>query len=371
MKKLQAILFSVLVLMAISCSKEEAVNNEASIVPRKFKVDIPESVSSDKSKGISAKSGLLSGDDIYQNLRLFIAVGEKSADMVQEIMTAIAVHNINRPMSLSFKSDDDGRIKNLEVVENSDFEGITWQFQLTITDAESEGNADNGVGLQVFWNSNPVKGIAIFKPINTNRVDSMASADFAVRIDYSEAGENGYEQQMIVSVNRTPEVWRNDRFYISNLKMFAGKKGDVVEVYGNSEHPEGYFLDVNKAGFNYAFVASSSISENIAVAEVGLPGNLLNSTSRETLLGTNSIFEIFRSEIAAYYNVPLDNPLINLYLHNAVSPGYFNQNGFVKGGTAPETGNYSPLKTAINNLTPYNPIDVHNLNVNFKINTAK
>jgi len=40
-----------------------------------------------------------------------------------------------------------------------EFEGRQWEYQLTITDAESEENSDGGIGMQVFWNKQPVEGI--------------------------------------------------------------------------------------------------------------------------------------------------------------------------------------------------------------------
>ena len=56
-------------------------------------------------------------------------------------------------------------MKNLVVVEAPEFEGRTWEYGLTITDAESEGNEDGGKAMQIFWNSDPRKGLPLSSPI--------------------------------------------------------------------------------------------------------------------------------------------------------------------------------------------------------------
>ena len=78
-------------------------------------------------------------------------------------------------------------------------------------------------------------------------------------------------ESMIVSIAGLPEI---DPFlapfHMDGMKMFVGKKGDQVDVYGNSSHPNAKFL-TEKVGYNWAFVASGSASEDIAVVELGLP----------------------------------------------------------------------------------------------------
>ena len=135
-------------------------------------------------------------------------------------------------MSFSFEGDD-GRTKNLVVVETSAFEGETWNYQLTITDALSEGDEDGGKAMQVFWNGNPTKGIAIMKPYNMDRVNDADAGDAKYRIDYSEAGEHSYEASMIVSIAGLelpdPSV---DQYAMNSLKMFVGKNGNQLDIYG-------------------------------------------------------------------------------------------------------------------------------------------
>ena len=346
-----------------SCKKNDAVPEvEESIIPGNFMVDIPQSISDVN----ASKSGsdTLNGNEIYQHLRTFIHVGESSAMIVNHIMFAIKVHKINKAMSLSYTSDDDGRAKNLVVLENADFDGKTWEYQLTITDVLSESNADGGKGIQVFWNQNPVEGIAIMKPYNTDRTENAVIPDAIFRIDYSEAGQYGYDAHMIVSIANLPLANPLvDPYSMKTLKMFAGKSGDVVDVFGNSDHPNAKFF-TDSTGFNWAFVASGNQTTNIGVAEVGLPSRSLDETSRTVLLKDYSIKNVFTDEINRAWP-GIDSATVAGYLHNTEAPGYFDTNGFIQGGTSPGS-QYDPLETIMNKLSPYNPKDISNLTISFK-----
>jgi len=158
------------------------------------------------------------------------------------------------------------------------------------------------------------------------------------------------------------------------MKMFAGKRGDIIEVFGNSNHPYANFFGTENTGFNWAFVAAADEPNNISVAEVGLPSNLLDSDSREVILVDNSIKNVFRREltymIQAQYGFTPTAEQLEPYLHNTNAPGYFNNGGFVAAGNAPNS-NYSTLESSILNLTPYNPLDVNNLKIEFKNIDAK
>jgi len=370
MKKVNILL--VLALLALvffnSCTKdkEETEEIKESILPASWGVEIPDAISNvGQSKSLSTTQGdTLNGNEIYENLRTFIAVGESASEIVNAIINSISSNNINEAMSLTYTSDEDGRAKHLEVIENASFDSQSWEFQMTISDASSQTNADEGNGLQVFWNESPIKGIAILKPYNINRTDNADAPNAIFKIAYSEAGENGYNKQMTVEILGLPNT-TNDKWYMNSLKMFAGKTGDIVNVYGNSDHPNAYFFDSTAVGYDWAFVASSNEVTDIAVAEVGLPRNSLNSTDRTELLVTNSIHTVFNDQIVAlgYAQQDVDN-----YLYNTDAPGYFNHYGFIQGGTAPTTtgGDYTQLENYINNLTPYSPTDIRDLTISFK-----
>lgn len=368
MKKLN--LFSIMILLAVffaftACQKEEGpqLQND-DILPANFKVDIPGALSYQPSTLKSATVDTLKGNLVYGHLGTFIYVGESAADIVQEIIHSIRIYKINRPMTFSFESDDDGRVKNAEVVAGVSFDGVNWEFELTITDAESEGNVDGGKAVQIFWNRSPMKGIAVLKPYNIDRDENRKNPDAMYRIDYSEAGEHGYEAEMLVYISDlTVADPLDDPFSMSSLKMFVGKKGDVVDVYGNSDHPNAILIAGN-AGFDWAFVATGDETTDLGVAEVGLPPTNLDQPSRNILLGYYSIKKVLTREIYSVWP-DIDEASVEAFLYNASAPGYFDNTGFVSGGTAPGTG-YERLVPRLKYLSPYNPKEITNLNIQFK-----
>jgi hypothetical protein len=339
---------------------------ENSILPERFGVDIPGALSSEYAMSNSRVSAVdtLKGNDIYNHLNLFINVGEGAAELVGEIIHGIGIYHINKPMSFSFEGDDDGRTKNLIVEEKPYFDGASWEFVLTITDAQSESEADGGKALQIFWNRYPIKGIAVLKPYNINREEHHEAGEAIFRIDYSETGEQGYESHMIVSIARLPLADPlEEPFSMNSMKMFAGKNGDVIDVYGNSSHPNATFLTGN-SGFNWAFVASGSEQSDIGVAEVGLPPSNLDEPGREKLLEYHSIKNVFTREIYEVWP-NISQKSVDGFLYNTGAPGYFDEYGFVSGGESPSEA-YEDLEHRINLLSPYNPKEISNLEINFK-----
>ncbi|OFY35674.1 MAG: hypothetical protein A2W91_13920 [Bacteroidetes bacterium GWF2_38_335] len=354
-------------LVLVSCKKNNDDEDEdQSKLPTSFKVDIPSSISQPfTGKGTKdVATDTIPGDDLYRHLGTFIYVGEEAAEIVQHIITFIAVYNINHAMDLTYVSNDDGRDKHLVVVENSTYDGQTWEFQLTITDSDSESAADGGKGIQIFWNTDPVKGIAILKPYNLDRDEHLGYPDAMYRVDYSEAGEYGYEKHMIVYIANLPLADPLVNPYsMKTLKMFAGKSGNVVDVYGNSDHPNAKFYNAD-TGFNWAFAASAKYTENIGVAEVGLPRSTSTATDRENLLVTNSMRNVLSNQIYEVWPT-ISTESVNAYLFNTQAPGYFNNGGFVAAGTSPGT-QYDDIDTRKDNLTPYCPVTVTNLTIEFK-----
>lgn len=383
MKTLKNLFAAVLLVSAFlfqSCEKKDLVNPSSNngILPDHFKIDLPSSISNENATTTTTKaatsdeqtaSDTLMGDAIYRNLNTFIAVGEGGADIVEHIIGAIALYNINKPMQISFVSNDDQRMKDLVVKANADFENRTWEFMLTIYDQASESDADSGKAIQVFWNTNPIEGIAILRPYNIDRVHDKASLDAKVRVDYSEAGTDTYDKTMMVEISGYPMPDpRINPYALNSLKMFVGKKGDIVDVYGNSDHPNAKFF-TDRTGFSWSFVASGYDSKNIAVAEVGLPPSSLDTDDRNVILKDYSIKNVLTTEINQWfldtYSVRPDSTDLAGYLKNADAPGYFSNHGFVQGGTAPSS-DYAELESRIDQLSPYNPSSVDTLDIQFK-----
>jgi len=336
-----------------------------SILPEALTVEIPSALSADIAQHKkSAAVDTLKGREIYGFLRFFIHTGDHAARLTRHVIRAIRVYNIDQVKSVVYVSDDDGRVKNLVVVEAPEFEGRTWEYGLTITDAESESDPDGGKAMQVFWNhSVPVEGITIIKPYNLDRTNERSWATAMYRIDYSGAGELGYDRHMIVSIAGLPEIEPLlNPFAMDGMKMFVGKKGDHVDVFGNSNHPNAKFLTEN-VGYNWAFAASGSIALDIAVAEVGLPLNTVDSDSREVLLEEYSIYNVLYNEVMTVWPNSSEE-ILNAWLTNTEAPGYFAENGFIKGGEAPGD-EFLPLVENTGLLTPYNPVSIAGLEINF------
>ncbi len=357
----------VLGLILSSCEKEPLINTgQTSILPEKFSIALPGALSNDMNgKKAALVVDTLNGNVIYINLATFMAVGAGGGIIVEDIIKGLWRYGINKPMILSYKSDEDNRTKNVVVSENPYFDGENWEFELSVTDAESEIAADGGYAMQIFWNRSPRKGIAILKPFNINRDGDPGIGQAMFRIDYSEAGENGYDARMLVQITGlpVPSPLLNP-FAINTLKMFVGRKGDIVDVYGNSNHPNAIFFNGN-TGFDWAFVASGKYSQNIGVAEVGLPPCNLDETSRDVLLDNYSIKNVFSTQIFSLWP-NIDSTDVAAYLHNTEAPGFFSQHGFVQGGTSPGS-EYDDIEVRLPMLIPFNPADISGLDLGFKI----
>ncbi len=376
----------------ISCEDNnvEPSSRDYGILPERFKVNVPSSLSNElKSTGLKSTNEEFSGNEIYEHLTNFIAIGEGAADIVEDVIWSIAIHKIDQVKLLEYVSEDDNRTKKLIVEANVEFHGRAWEYMLTIIDLDYESNEDGGIGMQVFWNTDVIEGITLIKPSNLNINDEREMADAMFSIEYSEGDAYDYDAHMIVEVADMP-LNTSDDFSVDALKMFVGKKGDIVDVYGNSNHPQATMFG-SEAGMNWAFVASGKESEDIGIAEVGLPASNLDATSRKILLEDNSIRNIFleyllnleenkslyallgietvEDLVSAIYNPALDKNAevleIRNLLENSEAPGYFNNAGFVTAGEAPNNA-YSALETSLLELTPYNPKSISELSIEFK-----
>jgi hypothetical protein len=361
---------SLAMLVFASCESNPEVESQEDLLPPQFTVDIPEAISKADAGGRISTGGRIAhdslmGNEVYRHLRTFIAVGRGASRIVEGFIHGIRKHHINRVLTLSFVSEDDSRVKNLVVTQDSEFEGNVWDYQLTVTDADSETAADGGKALQIFWNKQEkVNGIAIIKPYNCDRTKNDVSPDAMFRIDYNEEGIGGYDAQMEVSISGLPLADASlEPFSMGTLHMFAARKGDFVDVFGNSNHPNAVLFN-ESGGFNWAFVASSDRKQDIGVAEVGLPPSTLDSDSRDLILKDYSVKNVLTNEITQAWP-GIDPALLNSYLANTAAPGYFENRGFISGGVSPGAA-WDVLTERIGNLSPYNPKQTSNLRVEFK-----
>jgi len=365
MRKLKFLLIAAALFTFYACDTENEIapsSQEETVLPEKFSIDLPTAISGEFQGSASGRISIdtLEGNDIYRHLRTFIRVGEHSAEIVEDLIIGIRKHRINQAMSLTVNSDEDGRDKHIIVEEDVLYEGTNWDYFLTIIDAE-----DNEVAFQLFWNRSPRKGIAIMNPYNMNRTDSEGYEQLMYRIEYSEGGEHGYDAHMIASISGWPlPNALEDEFALRSLKMFVGKSGDVVDVYGNSNHPNARLFNDDE-GFNWAFVASGNDAEDIGVAEVALPPSFLDEPSGDVLLEEYAIKKVLEEQIYEYWP-RIDSEIVDAYLFNTAAPGYFADKGFVAAGESPGV-EYDRLEDNLEDLSPYNPKEVTELLVEFAL----
>lgn len=352
------------ILSFTACDPASKTVQDSSVnLPDKFSVDMPSSISDGNGKKMAA-GDTLSGGDLYQHLRTFINIGDFSSNFVEDIIKAINKFNLAQSMNITYVSDDDGRTKSLVVVENATFEGTQYNFGLTVKDS-------NDIAMQVYWNNDPVKGTAIVSPYNFDRTTNEKYSETKYRVDYSEAGDMGYENHMIVSISDYP---LEDKFGLDNLKMFVGKNGDNIDIYGNSNHPEMWLYTDAKVGYDWAFVSRANITSNIAVAKVALPPMELTTT--DSIFEKYNFKEIISEEIHRIYDGQFDPSLVDQflqgYLKNAEQPAYFDATGFIAAGPDNQPSNFSNDFVDLSNLTPYVPNDIRQLEVKFYVDgTAK
>ncbi len=350
-----------------SCEKDNPTPKPVTenILPEEFTVEIPQSIKLNELTEFEDRDvDTLQGNVIYRHLMTFVAVGDFGAATVSAVIHTLRRFNINGPMSFTFTSDKDGRLKQIDVVEDSEFEGTTWQYELEMKDIDEDSETTyGGKAVQIFWNRNPVVGVAIFNPHNINRVERN-NPDLMYRVDYNSASDLGYTKHMIVSLSGLVVANPLEHKYdMSTLKMFVGKKGEIIDLYGNSNHPNATFFN-GDAGFNWAFAASGSRVGDLAVAEVGLPRSTADISDRQSILVDNSIENVFSTQIFETWP-DIDSTSVSAYLYNTQAPGFFDLYGFIQAGTAPDSG-YSVYEDRILDLTPYNPKEISELELEFK-----
>ncbi|WP_421763127.1 hypothetical protein [Ekhidna sp.] len=355
MKSLKLIALLISFSFLIACSNEDEIPSRIDI-PAQFSVDIPQPIS-DNGGGLNGRvagdgDGIIEGNEIYESLRGFIKIGEGSAEIVQftlQVAVALETQNVR---TFTFESDDDGREKRIDLSESVTRGGVAYDYEMTMIDV-----ADNEMALQILWNADPVEGIAILKPYNIDRRESGDAIDAYVRIDYSEDDAN-YDATMTVSISGLETVENGD---IDNMKMFVGKKGDIVDVMGNSNHPNIEIIDPNyTGGRNYAFVARGDESTDLGVAKLALPPS---STTTDDVLVDFSVFAVLEAEINAVAD--LDQSIIDAILEEAQSPAYFNNNGFITSGVDNKPTSFDADFVDLSGMNPFVPNNVKNLTIDF------
>jgi len=369
LSKLPYIALAILIVsLPLSCSddSDEApspIDSSENVIPEEFSVDVPRSLTIGTNPNGRAANDDLSGGSIYEALGLFIKLGEESAEVTEAIILGIRTLDITGATEGTYLSADDERNKRFQTIEGATYQGTDYEFQLLITDIEDEGNDDGGKAMQIFWNTNPVEGVAILKPYNIDRSEATDSPEAIYKIEYQSQSDMGYDAHMIVSISGLTVDAEVDPYGVDNLKMFVGRTGETVDIYGNSNHPGAQFI-TEDAGFNWAFVASGSDEKDRGVAEVGLPPSSLNSSSREVILEDYSLRSVFSAQILEAFPLA-GQEIIDQYLDNTFPPGFFDETGFVQGGESPGE-EWDEFQAGIADLTPFNPSSISSQEISFQ-----
>jgi hypothetical protein len=259
------------------CSSEDPAIREVD-VPDNFTIDIPGSISSN-SGSLSGRTdgdgdGIIEGNEIYESLRGFIYIGETSAEIMEFVLEIGAGMETAGVRSFTFTGDADGRDKRIDITDNVTRGGVSFDFEMTMVDVENEDQA-----LQFLWNTDPVAGVGILNPYQIERTNDPEETAF-VRIDYSE-NVSGYDAVMQVQISGLAVVENGD---IDNMALFVGKNGDLIDVIGNSNHPNLVIVDESyTGGRNYAFVGRGDESSDLGVVELALPPSSTETNSKPIL----------------------------------------------------------------------------------------
>ena len=135
MKTQKILLYAALPFVALffqSCQKEVTTSTRGVVLPTRFKVEIPTSLTNttQAKSAFVMKNGspeTLSGNGIYMNLNTFIAVGKGAGDIIQNIIGAIVIYKIETLKTVTYTGGDDQRIKNMVVKENVTYNGRVWK----------------------------------------------------------------------------------------------------------------------------------------------------------------------------------------------------------------------------------------------------
>ena len=356
MKSIKFLMLLFSMALIVSCSSDDEVRGTIDI-PANFSVDIPTPISSNTGTLSGRTSGdgdgFIEGNEIYESVRHFIYLGEQSAEILELTLVVGAALEQQNIRSFTFTSEDDDREKRIDLVEGVSRGGVSYEYELTMVDTENDERA-----LQLLWNTDPaVSGVAIMQPYNFDRTDSEVDADAFFRIDYTE-DHSDYDAAMTVSIAGVEAVENGD---IDNLKMFVGKKDDIVEVMGNSNHPNVIIADENfTGGRNYAFVGRGDESTDLGVVKLALPPS---STATADVLEDYSVFAVLEDEIQAAGIS--DQNVIDAILVEALSPAYFNNNGFITSGPDNKPDSFSAEFVDLTGMNPFVPNDIKNLTISF------
>lgn len=334
-------------LIIASCKKkEENPPVEKKAMPPRFNVEIPESISSAELQKDINISDTISGTEIYKHMRRMINIADRAGKALSNILYFMKEFTISESKIDVIKGPD-GRNKSLLVLTNYTFEGTQWEYFLNISD-------DGKKAMQIFWNTSPLKGIAIFKNAEIDHSVTL-NPNSIIKIAYNET-DSYFDRTMEVSISGLDSTLTN---YARKVKIFVGKKGNLINIYGNSYNPNAKFVGNQQNPINWAFVAQADATLDIAKAAICLPP--CDFTTNTNILQQYSIQNVLNYAIT---NAGITNPQVQQQiLANSETPGYYSNTGFVSSGSNAPTTNHSALDISL--LKPYTPMEIYYMDLQF------
>lgn len=360
-----------LTFFAIACDPEPIENDNdkpivenSSTITSDFVIDIPSAISHPKKASAQRPledSTVYDGSVIYENLASFIYVGETSAEVIQKIVAVIKQFKLDKEISFTYVSDEDGRTKTVEIIKNITRNNKNYAYELLISDS------DKSKALQMVWNESPKEGVVVLSPYDINRREPIDLKDTRYQVEFDEKSTE-YDKKMIVSISDFPQRY-NDKGFISNLKMTAIQTGDIIEVTGTSVHPEFYFEHSGFKGRSYCFVAKANKNKNIGIAKVGLPRSFSSSQDSIFIYDYEKILmdEIPYTEAGKKYGNENVANYVKDRLINHEAPAFFTNDKFTSSGNDVPSGlGFTEDLQNLSKLTPFLPNDISTIRVDFK-----
>ena len=324
----------------------EIVVNE--ILPENFTIDIPDVIS----QPVPFVDGHLTEDIIqieviYDNIRGIVAAGEASTDVLNGFLDELRAANIDSAVSFSIISTIDGRRKDINISR-----GFLTPYHMTIDDEGGER------AVEMSWGNEPPRVSGTIKPFNVDRSLDEALAETFYSFRYSDDDQD-YDESVILSINNFP-----DSAGFTNMMMFAGRKGDIIDIFGNSYHPDIMLIDPSfVGGRNYVFTARVNRQQNVGFATLSLPPSAVDGI--DEIYNDFSLFSVLEEELESVGNT--DDEFTADYLMTATPPAFFvGDEGFVSSGAnVPDNLAFS---AAFLDLTPVvfiSPITVRDLELSF------
>ena len=360
MKKLLIIL-SILLLL-FGCSENNNDNNEKKAeIPTDVLVDIPSAIAGNESDITGTRGTELKGSDIYSYQRVYIGIAENSAEIIKSMIEGIKDFPLENEFTTEYQDNEDGSKKTLDFFKNPESDE-NYEYGINIYDSEKKDISYENLAFQFYWSQSIKKGIVTFhfNKMNHNITDN----DLKLQVVYSEESNN-YDREMEVFISGLSVV--SERFNC-NIRMFAGKKGNIIDSWGSSYHPLAWIVNSADKGRNWMYRAKADKSKNAGVLEVAIPPVDYDESAQFT---EYPVKEVLKNEITQVYEGLIDSTelseKIDEYLVNAEAPGYFKDNtGFVSGGENPDPAIFTPDLADLSVITiPFTPKDIKKMTISF------